>query len=106
MGRVVLPVGALVILAATSGCGVLGLYQSAGHLPGIAVTDYAFYFWLFRLSSGRKHVQKSPETSGMHGESGFFRAPAGIEIQPSAVKEDGRLQMTPIPEAIGVFFIV
>src|SRR5262249_3384895 len=32
--------------------------------------------------------------------------PAGIKVQPSAVKEDGRLQMIPIPEPIGVFFIV
>jgi hypothetical protein len=36
---------ALGILSATSGCGALGLYQSAGHLPGIAITDYAFYFF-------------------------------------------------------------
>jgi len=65
-----------------------------------------YHFGLFRLSSGRKHLRKSPGISGMHGESGFLRAPARIKVQPSAVKEDRRLQMTPIPEPIGVFLIV
>ena len=39
-------------------------------------------------------------------KSGIFRALGRIEIEPSAMKEDGRLQMLPIPEAIGVFLIV
>ena len=30
-------------VALASGCGGLGWYQAAGHMPGIAVTDYAFY---------------------------------------------------------------
>jgi putative transposase len=39
-------------------------------------------------------------------KSGVFAASVGIEVQPSAMKEDGRLQVVPIAEAIGVFLIV
>ncbi len=37
---------------------------------------------------------------------GVFAASVGVEVQSSAMKEDGRLQMVPIAEAIGVFLIV
>ena len=39
-------------------------------------------------------------------KSGIFRAWIRIEIETSTVKEDGRLQMLPIAEPIGVFLIV
>jgi len=39
-------------------------------------------------------------------ESAFFRALDRVEFESSAVKEDGRLQMIPIAEAIRVFLIV
>jgi len=39
-------------------------------------------------------------------ESGFFAALDRIQLETSAVKENGRLQMIPIAEAIGVFLIV
>ncbi len=44
-GRVLPWIMAVTTLSATSGCGALGLYQSSGHLPGIAITDYAFTFF-------------------------------------------------------------
>jgi hypothetical protein len=34
---------AVVCVASASGCGGLGEYRAAGHLPGVATTDYAFY---------------------------------------------------------------
>ena len=39
-------------------------------------------------------------------ESAIFRALDRVEFESSAVKEDGRLQMLPIAEAIRVFLIV
>jgi hypothetical protein len=45
-------------------------------------------------------AQKNPE------ESGLIRALDRIKFEASAVKEDGRLQMLPIAEPIGVFLIV
>jgi hypothetical protein len=39
-------------------------------------------------------------------KSDIFRAWIRIEIETSTMKEDGRLQMLPIAEAIGVFLIV
>src|SRR5271154_5901548 len=42
--RRVIPLFLMVIfLAPACGCGGLGWYQAAGHLPGIAHTDYAYY---------------------------------------------------------------
>jgi hypothetical protein len=38
-------------------------------------------------------------------KQGVFAASIGIEVQAAAMKEDGRLQMVPIAEAIGVFLI-
>jgi hypothetical protein len=43
MGRVYPLIVAVVSLAPASGCGGLGWYQAAGHLPGVARTDYAYY---------------------------------------------------------------
>jgi hypothetical protein len=43
MGRISCLFGAVVCVASASGCGGLGWYRAAGHLPGIATTDYAFY---------------------------------------------------------------
>jgi hypothetical protein len=34
---------AAISLAPASGCGGLGWYRAAGHLPGVAATDYAYY---------------------------------------------------------------
>jgi hypothetical protein len=39
-------------------------------------------------------------------ESAIFRALDRVEFESSAVKEDSRLQMLPIAEAIRVFLIV
>ena len=36
-------IAAVISLAPTCGCGGLGWYQAAGHLPGVAFTDYAYY---------------------------------------------------------------
>ena len=41
MGRVFPLIVAVISLAPACGCGGLGWYQAAGHLPGIARTDYA-----------------------------------------------------------------
>ena len=43
---------------------------------------------------------------GTSEDSAIFRARNRVELEPSAVEEDGRLQMTPIPETISVFLIV
>jgi hypothetical protein len=43
MGRVYPLIMAVISLAPTCGCSGLGWYQAAGHLPGIARTDYAYY---------------------------------------------------------------
>ena len=44
---------------------------------------------------------------GRHpAKRGVFAASVQVEVQSSAMKEDGRLQMVPIAEAIGVFLIV
>jgi hypothetical protein len=45
--RSILPrIVVLACLASSSGCGGLGWYRAAGHIPGIAPTDYAFYNFL------------------------------------------------------------
>jgi hypothetical protein len=55
-------------------------------------------------------VKNSVQTSAMGArnpeESAIFRALDRVEFESSAVKEDGRLQMLPIAEAIRVFLIV
>ena len=43
MGRVYPLVVAVISLAPACGCSGLGWYQAAGHLPGVAHTDYAYY---------------------------------------------------------------
>lgn len=43
MGRISSLVCAVVCVASSSGCGGLGWYRAAGHIPGVAPTDYAFY---------------------------------------------------------------
>ncbi len=43
MGRISSLICAVVCVASTSGCGGLGWYRAAGHIPGVAPTDYAFY---------------------------------------------------------------
>jgi hypothetical protein len=43
MGRVYPLIVAVISLAPACGCGGLGWYQAAGHLPGVARTDYAYY---------------------------------------------------------------
>jgi len=43
MGRVVPLILAVTSVLPACGCGGLGWYQAAGHLPSIAVTDYAYY---------------------------------------------------------------
>ncbi|MFI5454623.1 MAG: hypothetical protein ACHRXM_04155 [Isosphaerales bacterium] len=43
MGRVVPLILAVISVFPACGCGGLGWYRAAGHLPGIAATDYAFY---------------------------------------------------------------
>ena len=44
MRRVFPHIVALIGMSAASGCAsISGLYRSAGHIPGVATTDYAFY---------------------------------------------------------------
>ncbi len=43
MGRISSLLAAVVCIAITSGCGTLGWFRAAGHIPGVAPTDYAFY---------------------------------------------------------------
>ncbi len=43
MGRISSLFAAVVCVASASGCGGLGLVCAAGHIPGVAATDYAFY---------------------------------------------------------------
>ena len=43
MGRISSLVAAVVCVASASGCGGLGWFRAAGHIPGVAPTDYAFY---------------------------------------------------------------
>jgi hypothetical protein len=43
MGRIPTLFAAVVCVASASGCGGLGLFRAAGHIPGVAPTDYAFY---------------------------------------------------------------
>ena len=49
---------------------------------------------------------RAHNTTRRPGESGVLRARPGVKVQSAAMKEDGRLQMTPIPEAISVFLTV
>jgi hypothetical protein len=79
----------LVILSATSGCGVLGLYQSAGHLPGIAITDYAFYFF---CGTASQLYPFAPVQTG----SSMMEALADLGFQVSE---------PPAPQPDGVFLI-
>src|SRR5271157_198513 len=83
-------------------------------LEKIAVVD-ALVFWV--LAEVGTHillalptfewVKNSVQTSAMGArnpeESAIFRALDRVEFESSAVKEDGRLQMLPIAEAIRVF---
>jgi hypothetical protein len=43
MRRIVPLIVAVISLAPACGCGGLGWYRAAGHLPGVAATDYAYY---------------------------------------------------------------
>jgi hypothetical protein len=43
MRRIVPLIVAVISLAPACGCGGLGWYRAAGHIPGVAATDYAYY---------------------------------------------------------------
>ena len=62
MERIFPLVAAIVWLAPTSGCGGLGLYRAAGHIPGVAPSDYAFYN--FCGTSSQLYQFSPPEVEG------------------------------------------
>ena len=62
MGRIFPLVAAIICLAPASGCGGLGLYRAAGHIPGVAASDYAFYN--FCGTSSQLYQFSPPEVEG------------------------------------------
>jgi hypothetical protein len=54
----------------------------------------------------KNNIQKTMIGARNREESASFRALDGVEFESSAVKQDGRLQMLPIAEAIRAFLIV
>jgi hypothetical protein len=88
---------AVVWLASASGCGGLGLYRAAGHLPGVATTDYAFYNFCDVASQLYPASPPQIESSAIEalGDLGFklegppAHAPSG-ESTMIAKTQDGR----------------
>jgi hypothetical protein len=97
MRRVVLRIMAVITLVGASGCGAPGVYRSAGHLPGIAYTDYAFSFYCGTAFQLFQFAPLQVETSMMEalGDLGFkvpeppMRQKDG-EIVIRALAPDGR----------------
>jgi hypothetical protein len=97
LGRISSRVLLLVCLAPACGCGGLGWYRAAGHIPGIAPTDYAFYNFcgvssqIFQFTPD----QIESSTNVALGDLGFKPCkpavynPDGI-IEMSAKTPDGR----------------
>ncbi len=82
MERIFPLVAAIVWLAPTSGCGGLGLYRAAGHIPGVAPSDYAFYN--FCGTSSQLYQFSPPEVEGSTiqalGDLGFHLAERPIHL--------------------------
>jgi hypothetical protein len=58
------------------------------------------------LQCVKSRGQMYKNRSGNPQKSGFFRALGWVKFETATVKENGRLQVIPIAEAIGVFLIV
>jgi hypothetical protein len=72
--RRIFPLATVVIcLASASGCGGLGLFRAAGHIPGVAPTDYAFYNFCGTSSQLYQFSPAQIESSAMEalGDLGF-----------------------------------
>jgi hypothetical protein len=63
----------VLIIAPACGCGCLGWYQAAGHLPGIAATDYAFYNFCGTSSQLHPFTPRQTESSVLEamGDLGY-----------------------------------
>jgi len=96
--RRILPLAAVVIgLASSAGCGGLGLFRSAAHIPGVAATDYAFYNYCG--SSNQLYPFSPPQVEGSAieamGDLGFkiLEPPSRLPGGPSVIHAnapDGR----------------
>ncbi len=97
---------AVVCVALASGCGGLGWYRAAGHLPGVAPTDYAFYDFCDVASQLYPASPSQIESStvealgdlGFHLEEPAKRLPSG-EFTIIAKTPDGRpTKITVLPQ--------
>ena len=99
----IIPVFAIIgSLASSSGCGGLGLFRSAAHIPGIAPTDYAFYNFCGSSTQLFQFTLPQVESSTVEalGDLGFreaepaTRLPEGPVIlrrsRPTAVRQRSR----------------
>jgi hypothetical protein len=86
MGRISSLVAAVACVASASGCGSLGWYRAAGHIPGVAPTDYAFYNFCDVASQLYPAAPSQIESSAIEalGDLGFqigeppSRLPSGV----------------------------
>ena len=86
MGRITSLLAAVACVASASGCGSLGWYRAAGHIPGVAPTDYAFYNFCDVSSQLYPAAPSQIESSAIEalGDLGFqlgeppTRLPSGV----------------------------
>jgi hypothetical protein len=73
MGRIVPLVVMVIPLAASCGCSGLGWYRAIGDLPGVAPSDYAFYFFCSTASQLYPATPSQVESSMLEalGDLGF-----------------------------------
>ena len=105
MRRIVMLVVAATGGLSACGCGLPGWYRAAGHFPGVAVSDYAFYY--FNGTASQLFPNAMPDTEGAAMEAlldlGFKvegrpeRCPDGV-VKIHAQVPDGRpaeISLTP-----------
>src|SRR5690348_3154489 len=85
MGRIVPLIAMVIPLAVCSGCAGPGWYRSIGNLPGIAASDYAFYFFCSTASQLYPHTPPQVESSMMEAlaDLGF------TVVEPSTHEKGG-----------------
>ncbi len=85
MGRIVPLIVMVIPLVASCGCSGLGWYRAIGNLPGVAATDYAFYFFCSTASQLYPCTPSQAESSTLEalGDLGFK------VLEPPTHQKDG-----------------
>ena len=83
MRRITLLVVAVMGGLSACGCGLPGWYRAAGHFPGVAVSDYAFYY--FNGTASQLFPNTMPDTEGAAMESSCWTSASRSKVGPNAV---------------------